>query len=693
MSKAGQVTITLEPHIFEATMYLVKDPKLRQQQKEAQQKHKQLLQQHKQQQKAAQQQHQQYLQQQRQLQQQQQMQQQQHYQQQHFQPPQARPIVQHGLPNNGMAHPVPHMSATSSPGLEPRTASASPVPQRIPSNEPERSDGPKLAAAPPTQAPAKTTAPTPNFQPRPPPAATPPATATPPANAPKAATTPAAAARPPTNPPAKPANAGPSQQAAPAPAKPAPASGPAGKPNTAAPAAKPATNDPVIALLAQRASGDPELRDLMKRVAVGQAKQEELNHFQTIINQLNAEYKRGGGQQGPSADRLLVDGRTVRYFADEVCAILDKVLAANPNQKAADLKPPPRSDALVVMLVKAALDDERTKNMCRRISTGKPGFTDSTDLKDMLDRLHRQQKQQQQPQQQQKPPQPQQPQPQPQPQQKQPPAQQQVRQHPQQLSPAPMAPHPQQLQQQQQQQPRPLQPPLQGHLAHPPMVQAPLPPAPKQPNPQTIRSKVPMPPLPPPPLKSDVTQVLFDLGTGDRYLFPKNSILEYLPATSGQQVVASFLVVRKGNPEYGADPDVEYYQPVTMRLSTSSGRHLENLAKVVAPQDEVRRHMDEVMDNKMRAQYALLAMRLPRVVKEEGAEDEEEVKKKTESSATPQPQPKAPEEEDKKSVKPQVLWMTSAKRERAEVRPRYVDPEEEAEAQYLKLINSVAARG
>lgn len=381
----------------------------------------------------------------------------------------------------------------------------------------------------------------------------------------------------------------------------------------------------------------------MKRVAVGQAKQHELNHFQTIINQLNAEYKRGGGQQGPSADRLLVDGRTVRYFADEVCAILDVVLASNPNQTASDLRPPLRSDPLVVLLVKAALEDKRTKDMCRRISTEKPGFTDATDLKEILDRLHRDSKTTSQ----------------------STPVTSQARQA------APVA-APNRL--------------TNGHL------QAPAAQVASHPNPQALRSKGP-----PPSSKPDVSAVVFDFGTGDRYLFPKFSILEYLPTKTGQQVLASFLIVRKGSTsEYGGDPELDYYQPVTIRLCTQGGRQLENLARVVAPQDEVRRYMDDVMDHMTRGEYILLAMRLPRAPKEEGdstggrGNDESKT-----TRSTPQAEKAEKDMEPSLPPKQSVLWTTNAGPSKPTDISRAIkfrEAEEETQAQYLRLINSVAAK-
>ncbi|CRK40154.1 hypothetical protein BN1723_015660, partial [Verticillium longisporum] len=309
--------------------------------------------------------------------------------------------------------------------------------------------------------------------------------------------------------------------------------------------------------LAEKASEDPHLRDLMKRVAAGEAKQDELTNFQRIIDQITAEYKKKGGQQGPSADRLIVDGKTVKYFADEVRTILDIVLATNPQQKSHELLPPPGSDPLVVALVKKALDDAKTRTMIRRIADNQPGFTDTTDLKAILDKLHKAL-------------------------QAAPPPQVQPRQI---QSPQPPPSTNGQLQK---------AAPASGSVTHPPQ--------------QALRSKGP-----PPPSKPDVSGIALEFAgdNGDRYLFPKFSILEYLPG--GQQVIASFLIVRKGSQlEYGGDAKLDYYQPVTIRLFTQTGRQLDHLHRVVAPPEEVKRYMVDVMDNMTRAEYVLLAMRLPR---------------------------------------------------------------------------------
>ncbi|KAI9163165.1 hypothetical protein HJFPF1_04764 [Paramyrothecium foliicola] len=660
MSKVGTVTITIEPHILEATMYVVKEPKARpQQQSQASQ---------------------------------------QPQSQQGQSQAQNRPILQYGPPNGSMPPPPTPTPAVASPTVPASGASNPRAPSPVPASPRPATSSHSVQQDQPSPSPKLSTAAdiTRNNIPNSPAQVAPPKVPAPVAVSPQApittsqilaspnqtttqstpvaqvsqppyeaqpsrplltasiqpGTAPLPLARPSATPPIKPAVAttsvaptphinGPRPNVAPSPGPPRAV----GKPPAtvasplpaapAAPAAKPAANDPVIALLAQKASGDPELRDLMKRVAVGQAKDGELAHFQKIIDQLNAEYKRKGGQQGPSADRLVVDGRTVKYFADEVRTILDIVLTSNPQQKSTELRPPPRSDPLVVLLVKKALEEPKTRDMIRRIAEGRPSLHDAPDLKEILDRLHKEMKA--------IPPKPPAPAPAP--------------------TPARHPPTPNGL--------------PNGHVKTPVSQGVP--------NPQALRSKGP-----PPAPKPDVSAVVFDFGSGDRYLFPKYSILEFLPTNSGQQVVASFLIVRKGSTsEYGGDPTLDYYQPATIRLSIPTGRYLENLARVVAPQDEVRRYMDDVMDNMTRAEYVLLAMQLPRVSKEDLEGSDEQIKP---SASTPAAELEV--EHVPGTKKPPVLWTTKAsagtstRSSRAEVR----DPEEEAQSRYQKLINSVAAR-
>lgn len=123
--------------------------------------------------------------------------------------------------------------------------------------------------------------------------------------------------------------------------------------------------------------------------------------------------------------------------------------------------------------------------------------------------------------------------------------------------------------------------------------------------------------------KSDITGVVFDIGgMGDRYSFPKLSILEFYPG--GTQVIASFLVTRKGSEaaSKGYKNNVTYYQPITIRLSSPQPRILEPLARIVAPPEEVRRHMDNLFDKTTRANNVFLAMRLPRTAQSLAEKDD-----------------------------------------------------------------------
>jgi hypothetical protein len=188
-----------------------------------------------------------------------------------------------------------------------------------------------------------------------------------------------------------------------------------------------------------------------------------------------------------------------------------------------------------------------------------------------------------------------------------------------------------------------------------------------QPQPQALRSKGPLPPT-----KPDISGVVFEFtgGSGDRFLFPKFSILEYLP---GGQVIASFLIVRKGSssdsPSY--NPELDYYQPITIRLYAHQGRQLDALQKVVAPQDEVRRYMDEIMDKTTRAEYVLLAMRLPRDTEQAPAVEKDEEAEKTDQMDT------------------NPLWPTTNPTPIAKVKPaKKLLTEEES---HQAFINSVAA--
>ncbi|KUI58372.1 hypothetical protein VP1G_05658 [Cytospora mali] len=625
MTKVGQVTISLEPHYIEATMYAIKDPN-----KPAQQTVN-------------------------------------------------RPILQYGPPNGAMPPPP-------TPSSKPPTPKSTPAPVSAPN-----------AVAPATSAPAPPSMPSPalstnqTMQQQTPtpglsPARLPPSSASQGAHVlvPAAPPGPAKAVASPrgmesmlttdtTSPASAPRPANIPQPLAPQLLQPSPSpSIPASLPGTgiAPPFSAPVPNpspvqsgnvqippsssrpvppgasqnrptapvgaDPIIVTLAEKANEDPQLRDLMKRVANGNAPKEELARFQAIIDQITAESKRKGALQGPSADRLLVDGRSVRYFAHEVDAIIAIVFRSNPKTTSADLVPPSGSDPLVVALVKSALDDPKTLERIRRIAKDTPEFSDATDLKETLDRLKTQLVQQ-------KP---------------QSPA------GPARTNGTPVA------------QPQSVQP-------------SPAPPAPQQ----ALRSKGP-----PPVVKPDVSAVVFEFsgGNGDRYLFPKFSIVEHVQTPSGPQVVASFLIVRKGSTsEYGGDPKLDYYQPVTIRISSSQPRHLDYFSRVVAPAEEVTRYMEDVMDNMTRAEYVLLAMRLRRPekeVKEDGSGLVSEKENKAEESHTATPEAEDPNpwrkgltwKKDKTvkqlSAKP-VLFKNSDKRIMSE------------DEQYQNFIASVSRKG
>ena len=147
------------------------------------------------------------------------------------------------------------------------------------------------------------------------------------------------------------------------------------------------------------------------------------------------------------------------------------------------------------------------------------------------------------------------------------------------------------------------------------------------PMPQPLR----LPARPPPAVKPEIHSVVFDFGgSGDRFSFPRYSILDYI--LGGTEVIVSFLLIRRGSttraPRYKESKN--YYQPVTMRLSSQNPRTLEPLSRIVAPPDEVRKHMDGIFDKMLPAEQVHLATRLPReedYESDEGNVEEKEVEK------------------------------------------------------------------
>ncbi|KAH7018380.1 uncharacterized protein B0I36DRAFT_253922 [Microdochium trichocladiopsis] len=553
MVKVGTVTITVEPHVIEATMFAVKDPK----------------------------------------------------------PPvpaanaAARPVMQYGPPNGSMPPPPrPTASPTPTkqspkPGLTsaaqnmPPTAQGTVQPQASPSQTPT----PQRAQLPSESLPSpqRTTPGTPavahsDIQPTtsraPSTPASNPSSAAPQGPGPVLAVSQMPASIPDGAPgamapvvkvePGQPRPIPPHpQHTTPIAAGPNPsASNGAVKPGT--PNNKPGANlqpgaDPIIVTLAEKASHDPQLRDLMKRVAVGEASPAELKHFQGIIDQITIDYKKKN-PPNPKAEALVVTGtgKTVKYFADEVRNILNIVLSSNPAQRSSDLRVPVNSDPLVIHLVKKALDVATFRESIFRVANGRTQQADANEIKNDLEKFMLT-----------------------------------LRQQTQTHSRA-GSEHIQNGQ---------------GPLPVPGTVATPIGKVRKTsqtsqspggtPSQQALRSKGP-----PPASRMDISAVVLEFagGTSDRYLFPKFSILEQ---TSPHEVVASFLIVRKGSKsEYGGDPALDYYQPVTIRLNSPTARHLDHFFRVVAPVDEVQRYMDDVMDNMTRAEYVLLAMRLPRTEKD-----------------------------------------------------------------------------
>ncbi|KAK5135116.1 hypothetical protein LTR08_005641 [Meristemomyces frigidus] len=104
----------------------------------------------------------------------------------------------------------------------------------------------------------------------------------------------------------------------------------------------------------------------------------------------------------------------------------------------------------------------------------------------------------------------------------------------------------------------------------------------------------------------------------DRFLFPRNSILEKL---SDYHYLASFIVIRRGRDAIdptGLELDWEYWQPVTLMLEVQYEQERgmqqlqpEYVRKWVKPAEEVRKYMNEVMARCERAPETHLAMRLP----------------------------------------------------------------------------------
>ena len=122
---------------------------------------------------------------------------------------------------------------------------------------------------------------------------------------------------------------------------------------------------------------------------------------------------------------------------------------------------------------------------------------------------------------------------------------------------------------------------------------------------------------------------------GDRFAFPKNSILEY--RDHGCEVLASFLILKTVKNSSGED--VEYYEPMTVYLRSQNAKTLEHLQRMVLYPELVRTYMTEVMAKRQRAPKSWPVYRLKRVVKsghgsDSEAESDEESRR---ASHTPAP--------------------------------------------------------
>lgn len=110
---------------------------------------------------------------------------------------------------------------------------------------------------------------------------------------------------------------------------------------------------------------------------------------------------------------------------------------------------------------------------------------------------------------------------------------------------------------------------------------------------------------------------------GDRFLFPKNGILEY--RDNGCTVLVSFLILRTGEDD---DAKTEQYEPITVYFKAQNPKLLEHLQKVVNPMDQVRAYMTDIFKTKKRASRVTPVYRLKRVTRDQdGSGEESEVER------------------------------------------------------------------
>ena len=119
---------------------------------------------------------------------------------------------------------------------------------------------------------------------------------------------------------------------------------------------------------------------------------------------------------------------------------------------------------------------------------------------------------------------------------------------------------------------------------------------------------------PAPPKLVTFSAIVFEFvhsNHGDRFLFPKNSILEY--RDNGCTLLASFLILKDGKDDNSGT--IEFYEPVTIYLKSQNPKVLEHLQRVVADPESVREYMKEIMGKRTRAAKAWPVYRLRRMVR------------------------------------------------------------------------------
>ncbi|KAJ4413195.1 hypothetical protein N0V91_000169 [Didymella pomorum] len=397
-----------------------------------------------------------------------------------------------------------------------------------------------------------------------------------------------------------------------------------------APASNPAP-DPVIHMLAARAGTDPELKAVMKIVAAGQASKEQLEFFQTHINELTEILEKNKKAKAPLplTPTPGAPGPPKQQAPSPAPAKQPTSSAPPKSQTPSSAAPKPQTPALAPPKQSPAPAAPPTPSPA--------------------------------------PPKQQAPAPAPPPPRPAPPAQ-----HPQQApaattAPKPFNPAPPQMQQQRppSSQSRPPQPntyPVKNYNQPPYYNHAPPHYAPSQPPRVTYR-----------PLTFEFVE-----GNGDRFYFPSYSFMEWLPNGSGAKF--SFLVTKlrpkpEGTvktpstpappqtpqtpgpvgaaitpgasgpsnspfpptpggptatpmsmpaPSFVAPPriedfderndmkDIDFYQPVTVLVLTDEHEVKTALPRAIRPPSVVEKYMEEVFDTCKRAEETYLAFRLPK---------------------------------------------------------------------------------